>query len=707
MANVIKRKIETSQGSVDVLEVMPIGAGNEVGRSCVLMRFKGKTVMFDCGIHPAYSGLMALPYFDTIQPANVDLLLVSHFHLDHCAALPYFMQKTGFRGRVFATHATKAITKMLLGDYVKVATIGADEMLYDELDVARSLERLETCDYHQQLQPVSGIKFTAYNAGHVLGAAMFVVEIAGVRVLYTGDFSRQEDRHLMAAEIPPEVPHVLIVESTYGVQIHQPRDERERRFTGFVHDTVRRGGRCLIPVFALGRAQELLLILDEYWQQHPELHHVPVYYASSLAKKCMSVYQTYIGMMNEHIRARFAVSNPFVFKHISNLKSMEHFDDVGPCVVMASPGMLQSGLSRELFERWCPDARNGVIIPGYCVDGTLAHQILQQPKTVTALHSGQPLPLNCQVAYVSFSAHSDFVQTSQFIEAMQPLANVVLVHGEATEMGRLAAALQHKYGAAMRVMTPKNGHRERMEFAQESLAKAVGTLANDPPTTDDASVSAVLVSKEYTMSLVHGPQVPLFTTLHTSRLEQLVSVPLGGGRSVWGRAVELLSRMYDDLKQPNPDQLLIGPGPDSEVRVLLRPRAVGPRKGEMSWEACVQWHAEPTADMVADSVLAVLAAALISPLPQAKGLPVSVGHGAAAVLSSAVGEWLGAEAAVQDENPAGAASLTISLDGGNASCNLKTNKCDGSTETCARLRNAVAGLRQAVLPVAWEVHDEP
>lgn len=96
-----------------------------------------------------------------------------------------------------------------------------------------------------------------------------------------------------------------------------------------------------MPVFALGRAQELLLILDEYWEAHPELDSIPIYYASSLAKKCMAVYQTYINMMNARIRKQFATSNPFVFKHISNLKNVEQFEDSGPCVMMASPGMLQ------------------------------------------------------------------------------------------------------------------------------------------------------------------------------------------------------------------------------------------------------------------------------------------------------------------------------------------------------------------------------
>jgi cleavage and polyadenylation specificity factor subunit 3 len=127
-----------------------------------------------------------------------------------------------------------------------------------------------------------------------------------------------------------------------------------------------------MPVFALGRAQELLLILDEYWDSHPELDSIPIYYASSLAKKCMAVYQTYINMMNTKIRKQFTISNPFIFKHISNLRNVEQFEDSGPCVMMASPGMLQNGLSRELFERWAPDKKNGLVITGYCVENTLA-----------------------------------------------------------------------------------------------------------------------------------------------------------------------------------------------------------------------------------------------------------------------------------------------------------------------------------------------
>ena len=204
-------------------------------------------------------------------------LQITHFHLDHAGALPWFLEKTAFRGRCFMTHATKAIYRMLISDYIRVSQYGgSDRVLYNEDDLEKSMDKIETIDYHEQKE-INGVRICPYVAGHVLGAAMFMVEIAGVKVLYTGDFSREEDRHLCAAEIPAMRPDVLIMESTYGTQLHEAREQRERRFTTLVNDIVTRGGRCLIPAFALGRAQELLLILDEFWQKNPHLHEIPIY----------------------------------------------------------------------------------------------------------------------------------------------------------------------------------------------------------------------------------------------------------------------------------------------------------------------------------------------------------------------------------------------------------------------------------------------
>ena len=405
----------------DYLQFTPLGGGCEVGRSCHVLRFKGKVILLDCGLHPAYSGIASLPYFDEINPADIDLILITHFHLDHAAALPYFLQRTNFKGRTFMTHPTKSIYKLILQDYVKVSSISVEETLYTERELLASMDKIECINYHQ-VMTVDGVRFWCYNAGHVLGAAMFMIEIGGVRILYTGDYSRTEDRHLMAAELPlPSLyPHVLIVEATYGTQVLRPVEEREQRFCALVQDIVEeRGGSCLIPVFALGRAQELLLILDEYWVAHPSLHTIPIYYASFLAKRCMMVYQTYLNMMNSHIQQQATTHNPFAFRHVFNLKDLSTFDDSLPCVILASPGMLQNGVSRELLELWCSEPKNGVIIAGYAVDGTLAKHVLSEPTHITSA-SGVRLPFRMTVHYVSFSAHADYRETSEFIDTLRP-----------------------------------------------------------------------------------------------------------------------------------------------------------------------------------------------------------------------------------------------------------------------------------------------
>ncbi|RXG59991.1 Cleavage and polyadenylation specificity factor subunit 3 [Armadillidium vulgare] len=279
-----------------------------------LLEFKGKKILLDFGIHPALTGMSALPFVDHIDPEQIDLVLVSHFHLDHAGGLPWFLMRTRFRGKCFMTHPTKAIYRWLLSDYIKVSNLTTEQMLYSESDLEGSMNKISVINFHEERE-FNGIKFWCYHAGHIL---------------YTGDFSRQEDRHLMMAEIPDIRPDILIIESTYGVSVHEPRESREFRFTNSIQSIVTRGGRCLIPVFALGRAQELLLILDEYWEQHPELHEVPIYYASALAKKCMSVYQTYTNAMNEKIQRQIAISNPFQFKHISNLKGWTNLRTLDP-----------------------------------------------------------------------------------------------------------------------------------------------------------------------------------------------------------------------------------------------------------------------------------------------------------------------------------------------------------------------------------------
>lgn len=174
-------------------------------------------------------------------------------------------------------------------------------------------------------------------AGHVLGASMNLLDIDGIKILYTGDYSREEDRHLRPAEFPSTDVDILIVESTFGVQTHDSREEREKKFTQIVHNILKRGGKALLPIFALGRAQEILLIMNEYWAKNPDIQHVPIFYSGSLAQKSLTVFQTYRNLMSDDLRRDLESGNdPFKFEPQENF----NMDSPDPLVIMASPGML-------------------------------------------------------------------------------------------------------------------------------------------------------------------------------------------------------------------------------------------------------------------------------------------------------------------------------------------------------------------------------
>ncbi|CAI2386537.1 unnamed protein product [Moneuplotes crassus] len=451
----------------EILRIIPLGAGKEVGRSCVLLVYRGKRILFDCGLHPAHHGIYGLPYFDFIEPEDIDILLVTHFHIDHCGALPYFLARTNFKGKVIMTHPTKAIYNYVLQDFIRICNVGEIDILFDESDLSDSMDKIIPIRFHEELE-FDDVKIQAYIAGHVLGAAMFLVDIGGVKILYTGDYSTEEDRHLKPAEIPKCNVDILIVESTYGIRLHEPRDLREEKFKSRVHDIIKKGGRCLLPCFALGKAQELLLILNEYWKEHEELKDVPIYYTGLLATKSLNVFQTYRNMMREDTKEKIEQGeNPFHFE------DSQDYMEKKPLVIIATPGMLQSGLSRYLFEEWCEDENSGVIFTGYSVEGTLAQQIMNQPNEIQISHKHKTLKLKMDVAVIDFSAHCDFKQTSHFIRKIKP-ANIVLVHGGQNEMAKLKKALELEHKNQINVHCPQNCQSLIFTFFTEKSAKVVG-----------------------------------------------------------------------------------------------------------------------------------------------------------------------------------------------------------------------------------------
>lgn len=592
------------------MRITPLGSGQEVGRSCHLLQFCDMTIMLDIGIHPGYDGINGLPYLDQVEPDQIDVLLVTHFHLDHVASLPYLTERTSFKGRIFMTHPTKAVTRLLLGDYYRLLQMKnakPEDVLWTDSDLASCMDKIELIDYHTTVT-VGGLSFHALNAGHVLGACMFWLDIGGRTLLYTGDYSMEDDRHLMAAELPEKKPDVLMCESTYGVQVHASRAEREARFTGTVERVVSRGGRCLIPVFALGRAQELLLILDEYWQANPQLQNIPIWYASKLASRALRVYQTYANMMNARIRSQMDVSNPFSFNYIQNLKSIDvnNFNDSGPSVVFASPGMLQSGVSRQLFDRWASDPQNGVLIAGYAVEHTLAKEIMNQPTEVVTLE-GRRQPMNCLVDYVSFSAHVDFVQNRSFITQVDP-KHIILVHGQKDEMGRLKSALLLQYrklpeNKRPTITMPPNLQTVSLKFARRRSAKVMGSLAlRESEPAEGEEVQGVLVTHNFTSKIVKPDDLAAYTPLRVGSISSKLHVPFTG-------SIETLRLFLSEMFSGLTETQIVEDDIDGQKachKFSCYQDKVSVHIGKTERVAIVEWEASPAGDVVADALIALI-----------------------------------------------------------------------------------------------------
>lgn len=341
---------------------------------------------------------------------------------------------------------------------------------------------------------------------------MYLIEIAGLNILFTGDYSRENDRHLIPAAVPRNVKiDCLITESTFGISTRTPRQERENALIKSITTILNRGGRVLMPTTAVGNTQELLLILEDYWQRHEEYRRFPIYYASGLARKVMVVYQTYVDDMNDAIKAKFQASavgqsvgeggtaGPWDFQFVRALKGIDRFEDVGGSVVLASPGMLQNGPSRALLERWAPEAKNGVVITGYSVEGTMAKTILMEPDEIPAVtqnrSAGMPnvgkrggvegerqmIKRRCTVQEFNFAVHVDGQENREFIEEVGAPV-VILVHGEKHNMNRLKSRLLGI--GKMKVYSPANCEEVRIPFRQDKVARVVGRLASQiqPPT---------------------------------------------------------------------------------------------------------------------------------------------------------------------------------------------------------------------------------
>eukprot|EP00741_Cyanophora_paradoxa_P016280 tig00020911_g15719.t1 len=464
------------------ISLTPLGAGQDVGRSCILLEIGGKRIMLDCGMHPGFEDERRFPDFKHIAPdgnynANLDCIILSHFHLDHCGALPYFTEVCGFDGPVYMTHPTKAVIPILLEDYRKITVDRRGEKVenfFTSQHIKDLMRKIVTVNLHQTVKVDDKLEIRAYYAGHVLGAAMFYVRVGEESILYTGDYNMTPDRHLGAASCENLRPDILITESTYATTIRDSKRVRERDFLRQVHDAVERGGKVLIPVFALGRAQELCILLDTYWERVGLT--VPIYFSAGLTEKANYYYKLFINWTNQKIKRTFAKRNMFEFTHIRAAdRETVNLEQPGPCVLFATPGMLHAGQSLEVppprpapprpdrpalalcrptapppapaadVQAVGPDERNLVIIPGYCVVGTVGNKVTSGMKGPVEIDRRTTVDVRCTVKHLSFSAHADAKGIMQLIKQVDP-AHVCLVHGEKGKMQFLKHRIVREFG---------------------------------------------------------------------------------------------------------------------------------------------------------------------------------------------------------------------------------------------------------------------
>lgn len=596
------------------VSVTPLGAGGEVGRSCIELEHAGRRLLLDCGVHPAHSGVAQLPYFDATDLSAVDAVLVTHFHIDHCAAVPYLVTKTDFNGVVLMTHPTKAVFSMIMHDFTPSRASsggGAEKLqstaLFTEKDLQYTLTRVQTVDYEQEVDLGKGIKVVPYRAGHVLGACMFMVDINGFKTLYTGDYSRKPDRHLPGAELPPVSPDLVVIESTFGINTLRPRQEREAEFCNKVERIISRGGNVLLPVVALGRAQEMMLVLDEHWRKNNyRLGHVPIYNTSMLARRSLAVYQTYVNMLSEEIRRSPAPLKLPYIQHLS-AREAEAFDGEGPCVVFATPSMLEAGLSRDLLEWWGSDERNGAVISDYAVPGTLADELLNNnPSEIVSRASGATIPLRMSIDAISFSAHADYPQTQSFLDALSP-TNVCLVHGSKQERVRLTQALKRKAetdGKQMQIFAPVNCQQLLLSHTADKIARVVGSLASAVQASDRNELSGLLVRKDFSDLLLDPADLKAFTRLNSGTVRHKERVPCATKSNRRAKMRDLFENLSSLFKHTK----LTSSGNDSfSIEGLVDvhdPDHTAPDGGKEDQHVVLEWRANPVADAIADCCLA-------------------------------------------------------------------------------------------------------
>jgi hypothetical protein len=436
-----------------------LGGFNQVGRSSFLVVTAESKILVDCGIHPgARSARDAYPRLDWVDVwlDELDAVIVSHAHLDHTGFLPVLF-KYGYRGPVYCTEPTLPLMILLQSDYVKLASIEGTEMLYSLRDIRDVAAHTITLPYGLVTDVSPDVKLVFSNAGHILGSATVHLHIGeGVHnIVYTGDFKYGRTRLFDSATWNYPRAETLMIEATYGAKedIMPRREEVEAHFIELLNTTLKNGGKVLIPVPAVGRAQEIMMVLDNY-MRNGRLIEAPVF-IEGMISEATALHMAYPEYLSRSLREELMAgqANPFTSEYFTVIEHPNNREEAlreGAAIIMATSGMLEGGPILEYLKELAGDERNSLIFVSYQVPGTLGRRIQDGAKQVSLLGDNGKIrivDIRCRVEKVEgFSGHSDYNQIIRYIGKLRPkIRQVIVGHGEKRKVENVARMVSRIY----------------------------------------------------------------------------------------------------------------------------------------------------------------------------------------------------------------------------------------------------------------------
>jgi len=448
------------------IRLTALGGFREVGRSCILMQTRESSVLLDCGLNVG-SPHDRFPYFDVpeFNVRDLDAVIISHAHLDHCGLVP-FLYKYGYRGPVYSTLPTRNLSTMLQLDFIQICEKEGTPQPYSKRDVKSTVLHTIPLSWGKVTDIAPDIKLTLHNSGHILGSSMVHLHFGkgDYNFVYSGDFKYQKTRLLEKATVKFPRVESLLIESTYGgPQDRIPsRQDSEKELKQILNSTLKRGGKVLIPVLAVGRAQELLIVLEEYITKG-FIDKVPIF-IDGLISEATAIHTANPDFLSSDLREKILHQgkNPFLSDFFETVSAQEERLNIitgGPCIIMATSGMLIGGPSVQYLRGLAEDSKSSLIFVSYQVSGTLGSRIqkgFKEFQYVDAKGRTQLVRLNVKVFTLEgFSGHSSRSQISQFLRRIQPRPKLVIVnHGEESKVISMSTMIHKKLRKSTK--SPKN-----------------------------------------------------------------------------------------------------------------------------------------------------------------------------------------------------------------------------------------------------------